>query len=336
MKKFRNNGIILLLITIIVLYFVMKDNFVSIIHELSKVNILWFILALIVVLLYVFFQAKGLYEIIKVYDKKYKWHQALKLQFMTNFFNGITPFSTGGQPLQVYILKRDGIRATNGTNIIMQNFILYQCALVLYGIVALGINALTGMFSSLPVLRSLIVLGFGINTAVLVGLFVISFTKKLNHWVMEKGIQMLAKMHLVKNSKETEEKWEERLTTFHNGAKALFRNRKTLLKGFLYQVLGLTCLYILPYFVFQALGADPHISALVAIVASAYIWIIGAFVPIPGASGGIEYGFLQFFGVFLGGGILSAGLIIWRFLSYYLLMIIGGIVLSFYKEEKKI
>ena len=71
------------------------------------------------------------------------------------------------------------------------------------------------------------------------------------------------------------------------------------------------------------------------IVASSYVAIIGSFVPVPGASGGIEFGFLQFFGNFVGGSLLSAGLLIWRTFTYYLTMIVGALVLNLGREKKQ-
>ena len=71
------------------------------------------------------------------------------------------------------------------------------------------------------------------------------------------------------------------------------------------------------------------------VTASAYVYIIGAFVPIPGASGGIEYGFIQLFGNFINHKILSAVLILWRSITYYLGMIIGALFFNFEKKENK-
>lgn len=335
MKHIKMNGIIIGLITILVLYFVMKDNFTVIMTELQKANLLWIVLSFVIIMIYCIFQSLALHEIIKNYNSKYQYKKSLQLTLITNFFNGITPFSTGGQPMQIYLLKKDGIRVTNGTNIIMQNFILYQLALVIYGVIALCLNYQFKIFQNLPVLGSLIMIGFTINTIVMVGLFIISFWKKFNQWVIKVMIQLLSKLKLVKEQEAVKEKWNERLEVFHEGAVHLGKNKKTCIKGFLFQFLGLTCLYVLPFFIFKALNVTSEVNVMEAIVASAYVLIIGSFVPIPGASGGIEYGFLKFFGTFVSGGLLSAGLIIWRFISYYFLMIVGGIVLSFRKDVMK-
>ena len=69
------------------------------------------------------------------------------------------------------------------------------------------------------------------------------------------------------------------------------------------------------------------------LTASAYVLLMGAFVPIPGASGGIEYGFLSFYSNFLTKSKVSVVLLIWRFITYYMPMIIGAIVFNL--DERK-
>ena len=63
--------------------------------------------------------------------------------------------------------------------------------------------------------------------------------------------------------------------------------------------------------------------------------LIGNFIPIPGATGGIEYSFLQFFGIFTTGAILTGGMLLWRFVTYFLAMIIGFVALVFRKRRIK-
>ena len=75
------------------------------------------------------------------------------------------------------------------------------------------------------------------------------------------------------------------------------------------------------------------INVIETISASAYVLIIGAFVPIPGGSGGIEYGFMQFFGNFVKGPVLSASLLVWRFITYYSGIILGAITINFFKGD---
>lgn len=328
MKNFKKNSIILVLITLLILFLVLKDDFNNIVHELVNANFLFIILAFICLLLVFVFDGLAYYKIIKSYDKNYSFIKVLRMLIITKFFNGITPFSTGGQPMQVYMLKKDGFRLTKASNIIIQNFIIYQAALVLYGLIAMAINAKFNYFKNITILKDLIILGFLINTGVMIGLFIISFSNKFNHFIVNKSINILSKLKLVKDKETTLNKWNERVDDFHEGATFLKNNKLLCLESFIYNLLSLTAIYVMPYFVIMALGNVNDVTPLKSIVSSAYILIIGSFVPIPGASGGIEYGYLQFFGSFIKGGILKASLLIWRFISYYFPMIIGAIVFN--------
>ena len=60
---------------------------------------------------------------------------------------------------------------------------------------------------------------------------------------------------------------------------------------------------------------------------------MGCYVPIPGATGGMEYAFAGFFGNFVFGYQLNAFVVIWRFITYYLPVIIGALVFNI-KQNK--
>ena len=98
--------------------------------------------------------------------------------------------------------------------------------------------------------------------------------------------------------------------------------------------MALATFYVIPIFIIYGMG-NFDINAIETIAASAYVLIIGAFVPIPGGSGGIEYGFMQFFGNFITGPALSASLLVWRFITYYLGMILGAISVYLFKGDVK-
>ena len=118
--------------------------------------------------------------------------------------------------------------------------------------------------------------------------------------MIKKIISFLGKIKLIKNPEKTQEAWKERIDDFHEGTTFLKRNKLLCLEAFIYNFIYLTLTYVMPYFVIIALGGT-GVSPITAIVSSAYILIIGSFVPIPGASGGIEYGYLKFSWLFYWG-----------------------------------
>ncbi len=330
MKKLKHNAIILVLLSFVVIYFVLKDNFQEIVKTLLKLNPLWLIVAILSMVIYLLLKSWVLSMTANGKEPTYSFKRSWKHNLTTQFFNGITPFSTGGQPMEVYMLHKHGkVPYAKAANIIMQTFIFYQTALVLFGLLAVGINLSCHLFDHSRLLNRLILLGFFINTIVAVFLFLIMFTKRSTKWILEKGVHFLAKIHIVKDEDKTKEKWDIRLVEFHECAEELKKHPSLFLKGTLLQFLSLAFLYIIPYFIMFAMGDFSSMTAIDAIVASAYVLIIGSFVPIPGATGGIEYGFLSFFGVFLSGSVLSAMMLIWRTITYYLPMILGAIQFSF-------
>ena len=68
--------------------------------------------------------------------------------------------------MQVYMLKKSGVKLGAATNIIVQEFIMYQMALIVMGIFALLANWYYNFFTVSSTLQNLIILGFIINIIV--------------------------------------------------------------------------------------------------------------------------------------------------------------------------
>lgn len=333
-KKSLINIIILVIITGIVLYFSLKDNFSSIIHQILTLNPFWFVLAIFLVVCYWLFKTIEVYQVIRNFKPDYTFKQTLRLMLSTQFFNAITPFASGGQPFQIYMLNKSGIKITDSTNIIIQNFIVYQIPLVFLGIVAIVANHFCHFYKEVGLLRHLVTLGFIINTIVIVGLFIIAFAKKTNKRIMHFIMKILNKVHILKNKAQKEQEFEEYINNFHEGAKMLFHNRKQFLTSILYNLIALVCLYLIPLALLFGMGDYTSMNAFETVVTSAYVMLIGSFVPIPGGTGGLEYGFIAFFGNFIVGSKLNAVMLLWRAITYYLGLIVGGIAFNI-KERVK-
>ena len=101
MKKILNY-IILALVTILVLYFSLKDNYREIMDTLFKMDIKWLIVGFLCIIIYWFLKTLPLYYFTKSHKKSFTYKSAVILLLRTQFVNAITPFATGGQPYQVY------------------------------------------------------------------------------------------------------------------------------------------------------------------------------------------------------------------------------------------
>ena len=140
MKNKKLNIGILFIALALVLYFTLKDDFNGIIKELSSVNIWIFLMAIIVFLASLLFKSASLKTFICEHNSCYTLKNAYQLTLIGQFLNGITPFQSGGQPFQIYLLKKDGIRISNSTNAMIKDFIAYQSALSMVGVASLLLN----------------------------------------------------------------------------------------------------------------------------------------------------------------------------------------------------
>lgn len=333
-KKSILNIFILLLITGFVLYFSLKDDFHNIIHEIITLNPIWFLIAIFFVCCYWIFKAVEVHQVIRDFKPDYTFKQTLRLTLSTQFFNAITPFASGGQPFQIYMLNKSGVKLTDSTNIIIQNFIVYQIPLVCLGVFAIISNQFCHFFKEVNFLKYLVTLGFIINTLVIVGLFIIAFAKKINKKIMHIIVHILGKCHILKNPDQRQQEFEEYINRFHAGAKLLFKNRKQFLSSIFYNLIALICLYLTPLALLFAMGDYASMNVFNVLVTSAYVMLIGSFVPIPGGTGGLEYGFIAFFGNFVVGSKLHAVMLLWRAITYYLGLVVGAVAFNI-KERKK-
>lgn len=262
--------------------------------------------------------------------EKLSLKESIKQNLIAQFFNGITPFQTGGEPMEIYMLTECGISLSKATNYKVQGFIFYQIALVLCGISAIGYNYIFKLFPKVKILQNLVLIGFIINIIIAIVL-ILSYSKKIVDKLSKLAIKISKSLKL----KVKEETIENKFKEYYEASKELKKDKKKIIIGIVLNILSLLSLYITPLFILLSFN-NHDVSIIETLVSSAYVYLIGAFIPIPGASGGIEYGFTRFFGVFLNSGLVSATLLVWRAITYYLGIIIGAIVFNFHKKEKKI
>ena len=333
-KKNITNIIILIVISALVLYFCLKDNFKDTFHTLMSVNVIWLIVAILMMVLYWFFRSVSMYSITRKFKSDYKFKSSFRLVVETQFFHAITPFASGGQPYEIYSLKRENISISDVTNISIQNFIVYQIALVLLGVIALFSNMFLNLYSNVNLLKGLIIIGFLVNTFVIVVLFLFTFSKKLHQAIVKFIINVLSKFKLIKNKEEIVSKMENTINDFNKGAKKILKDKKHFVSLIFINFLSLVMLYLIPVILLYSLSDYTSFNGIDAVITSAYVMLIGSFVPIPGGSGGLEYSFIKFYGNFLSGSKLSVLMILWRFITYYLGMFVGAIALAFKRKRR--
>lgn len=330
-KKFQT--LFLLILTAIVLFFLLKDNFFQVINEIFQMNIWWILLTVVLIFGFWLFKAIGSNIFVRQIKPNFKLEDSLKISLVAQFFNSITPFALGGHPMQVHMFRKYQISITEGTNITIQNFIVYQIAVVIIQIISIIIAFYTNLFGSNHLVKILVIIGLALDFFIIFILFVLAFSKKIKYFLINIGIKILTKFKIVKNEKETLDKWYNKIDNFHINATKLFSNKKAFVKAILCNFIGLLALYLTPLTILYATGNYTNFNAIQSIYIVSCIIMAADLVPTPGQLGGIEYGFSTLFGGFTTAPVLAAIVIVWRFLSYYLALIIGAIALNVKKKQ---
>lgn len=312
----------LFLISIIV-YLVYTNKLNLILDQIKNLELKWLLFSLMAIFGYWFVEAIIINTFVKSTGKKQNLFQAFKVTIIGQFANGVTPFASGGQPAQLFILAKQNLSVSRGASVLMSKFIVYQGTLVFYTIFLLVLKA-RFFLNNINNLFTLVLLGFGINFIVIGSLVFLSKAKNINKKIIEGVILLSNKLKLVKRPAEKIEKLNHYIEDFHDSIVELNNNKTLLLKAILYTFIQLSLYFLVPYFLYRSFGLqDAYIINFIA--ATAFVLMITSFVPIPGASGGAEGGFYLIFGTFFLSKYIATAIVLWRFITYYIGVFIGGL-----------
>lgn len=132
--------------------------------------------------------------------------------------------------------------------------------------------------------------------------------------------------------KVSEQKVLEKLSDFHSVMVEYLSSTKILIGAFFFTLLQLLLNLSLPFFAAKSLNVD-SLSIFRAITFQSVVWLVLSLIPTPGTTGAAEGLFFLFFKPFFGVEKIAMAIIIWRLLSYYLNIIVGG--LFFTSSQKR-
>lgn len=339
-RKYLIYIILIVSVTALTLYYLLKEDPKAVFDKLASADIRYVLIFVGLILLYAFIGGLNLMILSKQFNPEYKLHQGVINCLIGQFFSNITPFSSGGQFVQVYTFTRQKIKASNAASVLVMQFILFQSGLLLFAIVAfiIGFQRIIGNLGNVTLLGIsfsplvLSIVGFIINTFTIGSLFLLSFCRPLHRLVLNGGINFLAKLHLIKNPEEKRTNFTIQVASFRVEFKRLISNWKVMLLCFSLVIIRLFVNYSMPYFAAKAVGAAMEGKFMDSVWSSSYLAMITSFIPLPGGSGGAEWGFQSLYLGMIGDNALTySANILWRGISYYFLTLLGGITFALYR-----
>ena len=322
MKNYKFNVILgIVSLVIFVLLIIFTNGWMDLIHQMNNLQIQWITIAAMSMVLYWVFEAKTLQCVVLLMKKKYKFKSAFKVTMIGQYFNSITPFASGGQPMQLFALTKQEVGVGRAGSALMIKFIIYQSVLIIYTLILILWKA-SFFKTKMSNLFYLIAVGFIVNASVIIFLIIFSRYRKLTHKLIIALTKIMEKLRLVKDISKLELRINHHLEKFHDNMEIVKHSKVMMFKAVIYTIVQLTIIFIIPYFIYLSFGMrGASIESMIA--GTAFVMMLTAFIPLPGAVGGAEGAFFMFFSLFFASNNILAAILLWRLITFYSCIIFG-------------
>lgn len=316
------NLIFFIALIIFTFWYLFKDqDFKALASAIKSADIKYIIIAAILMLFVYLAESINVRSVlIALGEKKFSLIRALKYTFIGSFFSAITPAATGGQPVEIYYMTKDKIKAANGTMAMLLQLCGFQISTLSLSIICaiLNHNLLKGG------IIWFYLLGLTINGFALTVMLISIFSDKIARKLINLLIKFMKKIKL-KNVDKIEKKLEEGINQYKKSANFIKKNKLEFVKAVLRVFIQIIIYHSIPYFVYRSFGlSEFNFLQMFSMQAILYTTVSG--IPLPGAIGVSETLFLKLYGRAFGKSLLSGAMLIYRFVSFYFYLIVSAIV----------
>ena len=314
-KKIIFNGVFLAVVFALTIYGVFHgEDLSSMMDAIHRADKRWLIPGIALVAFFIWGESIIIWYMMRSSGIQLKKRTCFLFSSVGFFFSCITPSASGGQPMQIYYMKKEKISIPVSTVILMIVTITYKLVLVVIGI-GIAIFGRGFLHKYLEGILPVFYLGLALNIFCVTFMTILVFHPLLAKAIMVKGMKLLERLHLVKKKDGRLKKLEDSMDTYRNTAAYLKNNPFVIVK-----VIGITfiqrmALFAVTWFVYQAFGL--HGTGFWEILfLQAVISVSVDMLPLPGGMGISETLFLNLFSPVFG-GLLLPGMVLSRGLGYY-------------------
>lgn len=308
----------------LLIYFcVSGNNLVVLIQSLPGISGFWIACAALCVILNWAMDCMVIRSLVcHAYGGGYGLKSALKITMVGQYFNSVTPYAVGGQPMQLVALIRQGVSSGVAISTLVRKFFVYQTTITGYSLVVILVKY-SFFQSKFQGFMALAFIGFVYQAATVAALLLFSYSPGVTTRLIRGVIWVLKKVRLVKKPEETEKKVKDQLSFYLENNRALSGSRKLGARVYGYTLVQLTALFSVPFFIYKAFH-NPGMPVFDMIAAQSFVTMISGYTPLPGATGAAEGSFLVIFQIFFQSGVLRQAMLLWRLLAYYSCILVGA------------
>jgi uncharacterized protein (TIRG00374 family) len=278
----------------------------------------WYIVGGMIAIVTVWFaKAYRMYTISRAMGVSIALLHFFKIYMATCFISHVTPFSSGGTPLQVYLISKKGVSMGKASAITVVDLGLNTIMFILLGLWAVALN--TGMLGSgmMPLNQSKWWLWL-----LIFGLAVILLYKLLrSHWFLNMPGVMKIRSFLKQRG------WLNRLyhelILFQEGWNLLIKkNPLSIVRALAATVIYWLFYLLLAPIVIWALGKKASFLGIMGW--QLFFNFAQLLIPTPGGSGGSELLLSYFFKNITGAGLVGVFVLFWKIYTFFSTLLIGG------------
>lgn len=314
----------LLSIGLLVLVLNMND-LGQIFYELGRAQVGYILIAIGLLFAYLALYPITLVILSKAEKVECKSKEIYYIGMTEHFFNGITPFATGGQPFEIYAMSRNNIKPSKSTGIMMMNFVIFMITTNLFALLSLIYFSRFATSTNIYVIS---IIGFTINFLVIFFIIALATSKHLASFIV-RIMKWFGRFKFLNKAVEKNlPLFEGYVNQTQAAFKALLHHKKTFVICFFIRILTMFIYYAISFFVLKAIGVSVGYDQLFFIVSATSFAITAVvFLPTPGSAGGIEFAFTTIFqNALLISAVESAsGMLLWRLITFYLTLLISFI-----------
>lgn len=306
-------------------YLVFKDKELNaVLDSIHRAKNGYVILGIIFSIMFICSESVIIQYLMHTVKQQMSFLQCIKYSFVGFFFSAITPSASGGQPMQVYSMSRDGVNVAVSTVVLMIVTAAYKTVLIVLSLIAVifewnFISVHASNFWLLILFGAIANVGFVLFLVIAV--FKQSFITKL----VGRTILWLGNHKILKNREKWLRKTLTTLKKYDKSADYIKANKKVLVHVFFITILQRLSLFSVTYIIYLAFGLRGA-SAFEIIALQTIIALAVDSLPLPGGMGASESSFLVIFLTIFGEELVLPGMLLSRGITYYALIIISALV----------
>lgn len=316
-------GFLLLLICMTV-YLVSTTLDITLIPMIIKlVNKKFIFIGFLIMVLYIILECTIINILIKTIQKTKVRFLAVKIAMMGFYYNLVTPFASGSQPMQIYALNKYDINLSKSIAIVTNKTVLFQTVVTIYSAVIIFLN-IEVLKNELPSMLVLMSIGMVMNIVSLVGGMLIVLTPNTMKIIVKVIVNILYRLNIFKSLNKKIHTINKFIDEYSYSIKLFIKNKKALFLSIILTIIQLTVFFSISYCVYKAFNLN-GLSIFEVLSLQVFLYMSVSPIPTPGNVGANEVAFLTIFANVFPGNIIGYSVFLYSIYVYYFLVVVCGL-----------